>query len=76
MNFPFSREDLDVFARAVKTKFAVITFGIPDSEWTKTLANELQSWVGIGLRACVHYCPSDNIGRELVVKNVEGKYIP
>ena len=66
---------MNIFARAVKTKFAVITFGIPE-ECTKTLANELQAWVETGLRACVHYCPSDKVGRELVLKNVEGKYIP
>lgn len=72
---PIANDDLTLFARTVKTIFAVITFGI-SPECSDIIAKVLQNWRDIGLKACTHYCPSVNDGKELVIKDAKGKYVP
>lgn len=72
---PIANDDLTLFAKTVKTIFAVITFGI-SPECSDILAKALQNWRDIGLKACTHYCPSVNDGKELVIKDAKGKYVP
>jgi len=72
---PLTNDDLTLFANTVKTSFAVISFGI-STECSTILAKALQSWRNLGLKACIHYCPSVEDGKELVIKDPEGRYVP
>ncbi|THH09466.1 hypothetical protein EW145_g1984 [Phellinidium pouzarii] len=58
-----------------KAPFAIITYGLP-AEDAKTFYSSVQFLIDLGLKACIHYAPILEDGNDLLIVDLEGKYIP